>query len=157
MTEESVEMIRQVITDNPRTEITHLSQQVKLPYTTCKRILKDDLEFHPYRQQVKLPYTTCKRILKDDLEFHPYRLNWSEGRWEQKEDCWTYFLNGTLNAERYRLEILTPCVQMLHDGKLQEGYIQQDGARPHITMEMITYIDEFFEDFIISLCRQYAD
>ncbi|KAJ8952061.1 hypothetical protein NQ318_010971 [Aromia moschata] len=49
------------------------------------------------------------------------------------------FFNGTLNAERYRLEILIPFVQMLHDDKLQEDDIQQDGACMHATMEIINY------------------
>ncbi|KAJ8935297.1 hypothetical protein NQ318_015331 [Aromia moschata] len=52
-TEEDVEMVRQAITDNPRISITHLSQQVNLLYTTCQRILKDDLVIHPYRLQPK--------------------------------------------------------------------------------------------------------
>ncbi|KAJ8941321.1 hypothetical protein NQ318_017861 [Aromia moschata] len=48
-TEENGEMVRQVVTDNPRTSITHLNQQVNLPYETCQRILKNDLVLHPYR------------------------------------------------------------------------------------------------------------
>ncbi|KAJ8960936.1 hypothetical protein NQ318_020236 [Aromia moschata] len=47
-TEENVEMVRQVITDNPRTSITHLSQQVIQSQTTCRRNLKNGLELHPY-------------------------------------------------------------------------------------------------------------
>ncbi|KAJ8947420.1 hypothetical protein NQ318_009626 [Aromia moschata] len=38
-------------------------------------------------------------------------------------------------------KIITPSVQMLHDDKLQEGYIQQDGSRAHTTKETINYID----------------
>ncbi|KAJ8943497.1 hypothetical protein NQ318_016277 [Aromia moschata] len=46
-TEEHFEMVRQVITDNPGTPISHLSQLVNLPCITCQQILKDDLELHP--------------------------------------------------------------------------------------------------------------
>jgi hypothetical protein len=38
---------------------------------------------------------------------------------------------GTLNAERYRLDILTPFIETLLDDELTQGYFQQDGARIH--------------------------
>ncbi|KAJ8949632.1 hypothetical protein NQ318_007397 [Aromia moschata] len=43
---------------------------------------------------------------------------------------------------------------MLHDNELQEGYIQQDGARARTAREAINYLGEFFEDRIISLNMQ---
>lgn len=44
-----------------------------------------------------------------------------------------------LHAERYRTEILTPFINMLHDDEVQESYFQQDGARVHTTNENIAF------------------
>jgi hypothetical protein len=49
--EENIETVRQVIEEQPNTSIRHL-QQVDLSYTTCQRILKQDLHLHPYRLQL---------------------------------------------------------------------------------------------------------
>lgn len=60
------------------------------------------------------------------------------------------FVAGILNGERYRLEILTPFMQMLHDDELRYGYFQQDGARIHTTRDNLDFIMEFFDHRIIS-------
>jgi hypothetical protein len=47
----NIEMVRQEIEEQPNTSIRHL-QQVDLSYTTCQRILKQDLHLHPYCLQL---------------------------------------------------------------------------------------------------------
>ncbi|RZC05034.1 hypothetical protein BDFB_014960, partial [Asbolus verrucosus] len=48
---ENVEAGRQVVEQHPNTSIPHL-QQANLSYTTCQRILKQDLNLHPYHVQL---------------------------------------------------------------------------------------------------------
>jgi hypothetical protein len=49
--EENIETVRQVIEEQPNTSIRHL-QQVDLSFTTCQRILKQDLHLQTYRLQL---------------------------------------------------------------------------------------------------------
>jgi hypothetical protein len=58
---------------------------------------------------------------------------------------------GTLNAERYRLEILTPFIETLLDDELTQGYFQQDGARIHTTWANFNFLMEFYDNRLISL------
>ncbi|RZC41009.1 hypothetical protein BDFB_015015, partial [Asbolus verrucosus] len=58
---------------------------------------------------------------------------------------------GTLNADRYRLEILTPFIETLLDDELTQGYFQQDGARIHTTWANLNFLMEFYQYRIISL------
>lgn len=60
------------------------------------------------------------------------------------------FFNGSINAERYREEILQPFFNELHDDELREGYFQQDGARPHCTAETLQLLRQFFDNRLIS-------
>lgn len=59
----------------------------------------------------------------------------------------------TLNAANYRQLILQPFIDQLHDDELQRGFFQQDGATPHTANETITYLQQFFDDRIISRGR----
>lgn len=61
------------------------------------------------------------------------------------------FFNFTVNAARYRNNILAEFVEQLHDDELQHGYFQQDGATAHTTRETIAFLREFFDDRLISL------
>lgn len=60
------------------------------------------------------------------------------------------FFHETLNAERYRRLILEPFLQQLHDDELQVGYFQQDGATPHTAGATIRYLQQFYDNRIIS-------
>lgn len=60
------------------------------------------------------------------------------------------FFHDTINAERYRTNILEPFFANLHDDELQLGYFQQDGATAHTAGGTIRYIQEFYGDRIIS-------
>lgn len=63
------------------------------------------------------------------------------------------FFEGNLNGERYRNNILETFINQLHDDELQFGFFQQDSARPHIAHETINYLQEFFDDRLISVNR----
>ncbi|KAJ8938985.1 hypothetical protein NQ318_003678 [Aromia moschata] len=132
----------------------------------CQRILKSDLELHPYRLQSTHEILRADEHLK--LQFYHMFINYFKNNDAvfEKTFFFTYWLGaisraitdnphfyietplhsqtigvwavvsrtrivgptffaGTLNAESYRLEILTPFEQILHDDELQEGYIQQ--------------------------------
>lgn len=64
------------------------------------------------------------------------------------------FYNFTVNAERYRNNILNEFVEQLDEDELQNGYFQQDGATAHTTRETIDFLREFFDDRLISLHTQ---
>lgn len=66
------------------------------------------------------------------------------------QESLNYCFLGTLTAERYRNEILTPFVEQLHDDELQDSYFQQDGASAHCTQETLEFLRQFFGDRIIS-------
>ncbi|KAJ8957622.1 hypothetical protein NQ318_017511 [Aromia moschata] len=76
-----------LVTDNLRTSISHLSHQTNLPYTTCQRILKDDLELHPYRLQ------STQEILRADkplrLQFCQWFINHLTKSCVRKSFCFT--------------------------------------------------------------------
>lgn len=57
---------------------------------------------------------------------------------------------GTLNAERYREEIIRRFIDEIHGDELQFGYFQQDGATAHTSHETLNMIREFFDNRIIS-------
>jgi hypothetical protein len=57
---------------------------------------------------------------------------------------------GILNAERYRLEILSPFIETLLDDELTQGYFQQDGARIHTTWANLNFLMEFYDNRLIS-------
>lgn len=60
------------------------------------------------------------------------------------------FFDGTINAARYQENILNVFVNELHDDELQHGYFQQDGASAHTAARTITYLQEYFDDRLIS-------
>lgn len=60
------------------------------------------------------------------------------------------FFQGTINALRYREEILEPFINQLDDQELREGYFQQDGSPVHCTLENLNFIQEFFGNRVIS-------
>lgn len=63
------------------------------------------------------------------------------------------FFEETLNAENYRNIMLEPFLNQLHDDELQTGYFQQDSARPHIARVNLNYLQEFFDERLISQDR----
>lgn len=63
------------------------------------------------------------------------------------------FFNDTINAERYRTQILQPFINQLHDDELQRGYFQQDGAPPHVARATLEFLDEYFGERLISKDR----
>jgi len=60
------------------------------------------------------------------------------------------FFHNTISAETYRTEILQPFLNELHDDELRQGFFQQDGARAHTANETIQYLQEYFDDRVIS-------
>jgi hypothetical protein len=58
---------------------------------------------------------------------------------------------GILNAERYRLKILTPFIETLLDDELTQGYFQQDGARIRTTWANLNFFMEFYDNRLIRL------
>lgn len=66
------------------------------------------------------------------------------------------FFNYTINAERYRNNILQPFIEQLHDDELEHGYFQQDGATAHTAAETITFLQQYFDNRLISRGRYPA-
>lgn len=60
------------------------------------------------------------------------------------------FFNETINAERYRTQILQPFIEQLHDDEIRNGYFQQDGAPGHVAHATIQFLQEFFDERVIS-------
>lgn len=56
------------------------------------------------------------------------------------------FFEGNLNAENYRTNILLPFINQLHDDELQNGYFQQDSARPHVANDTLNFLREYYYD-----------
>jgi hypothetical protein len=203
----NIETVRQEIVEQPNTSIRHLQQQVDLSYTTCQRILKQDLHLHPYRLQLVhelLPNDRPRRqqfchwfmesfhnngailektFFSDESWFHlsGYVNSQNMRMWSGENPhyyievplhsqkigpiffegkysiIYATFKNlnvqiaGILNAERYRLKILTPFIETLLDDELTQGYFQQDGARIHTTWANLNFLMEFYDNRLISL------
>jgi hypothetical protein len=60
------------------------------------------------------------------------------------------FFHETLNAIRYREQILEIFINQLDDEELQNGYFQHDGATAHTTQENLVYLQQFYGNRIIS-------
>lgn len=59
------------------------------------------------------------------------------------------FFYDTINAERYQA-MLGTFIDQLHDDEIQNGFFQQDNARPHVAHSTIAFLEEFYDDRIIS-------
>jgi hypothetical protein len=60
------------------------------------------------------------------------------------------FFHETINATRYREQILEIFINQLDDEELQNGYFQHDGATAHTTQENLVYLQQFYGNRIIS-------
>lgn len=60
------------------------------------------------------------------------------------------FFDSTINSQRYRDGILTPFFEQLTDIKCQSGIFQQDSATAHTADDSLNFIQEIFEDRVIS-------
>jgi hypothetical protein len=60
------------------------------------------------------------------------------------------FFHETINAIRYREQILEIFINQLDDQELQNGYFQHDGATAHTTQENLVYLQQFYGNRIIS-------
>lgn len=60
-----------------------------------------------------------------------------------------YFFHITITAERYKKEILNVFNEIYQD-KLQQGFLQQDGATAHTARETINSLQHYFFNQIIS-------
>lgn len=67
------------------------------------------------------------------------------------------FFEGTVNAERYRRNLLEPFFQSLHDDELTHGYFQQDNATAHKTRETLALIHEFYDDRVVQFPPRSPD
>jgi hypothetical protein len=60
------------------------------------------------------------------------------------------FFHETVNATRYREQILEIFINQLDDEELQNGYFQHDGATAHTTPDNLLYLQQFYGNRIIS-------
>ena len=60
------------------------------------------------------------------------------------------FYDDTINAERYRNNILAPFFEQFTDTECRSGYFQQDSATAHTADQSLEFIVEIFENRIIS-------
>jgi hypothetical protein len=61
-----------------------------------------------------------------------------------------YFLNFTINSDRYINRILNPFINELDDQELQHGHFQQDSATAHTAFNTMQYLRQFFGNRVIS-------
>lgn len=60
------------------------------------------------------------------------------------------FFHDTINGERYKRIMLEPFINQLDDEEIQLGYFQQDGATAHTTSANLSYLQEFYDNRVIS-------
>lgn len=60
------------------------------------------------------------------------------------------FFDNTINAKRYRTEILEPFIAQLKKRELKKAWFQQDGASAHTARTSLQYLEEVFGNRIIS-------
>ena len=84
--EENIEKVRSLVTRNPQMSIRQMSVQLDLPYTIVWKILRDSLNFFPYKihlttelteqhKRIRLEYSTW---LLTKSETFPDRVIWSD-------------------------------------------------------------------------------
>jgi hypothetical protein len=67
------------------------------------------------------------------------------------------FYEGTINADRYRNNLLEPFFQNLYDDELLHGYFQQDNATAHKTRQTMERIHEFYDDRVVQFPPRSPD
>lgn len=67
------------------------------------------------------------------------------------------FFHDNINAVRYRELLLEPFINTLDDEELTLGYFQQDGAPAHTARTTLNYLEEFYDDRLISFNRWPAN
>jgi hypothetical protein len=60
------------------------------------------------------------------------------------------FFNDTINAERYRTNILEPFLGHLTEREIEEACFQQDGATAHTASSSLQFLEDIFHNRIIS-------
>jgi hypothetical protein len=60
------------------------------------------------------------------------------------------FFNDTINAERYRTDILEPFLGHLTERQIEEVWFQQDGATAHTASSSLQFLEDIFGNRIIS-------
>lgn len=60
------------------------------------------------------------------------------------------FFNDTINAARYRANILEPFIEHLLDDVINQGYFQQDEVTAHTANATLKYLQEFYDDRLIT-------
>lgn len=60
------------------------------------------------------------------------------------------FFNNTINADRYRTDILEPFLEQLNEREIEEAWFQQDGATAHTARASLRFLEEIFANRIIS-------
>ncbi|KAJ8957516.1 hypothetical protein NQ318_020553, partial [Aromia moschata] len=93
-TEENVKVVRQVITESPKTSISHL------PHSPCRRILKNDLELHPYRLQATHEILLAYEPL--GLQFYQWFINYFNNNDAVFKKAW-FHLSSYVNSHHMRL------------------------------------------------------
>lgn len=198
-TEENIQVVERQMEDDPHLSLRRLSQRTDLSFSTCQRIVRQDLGLYPYKVQLfqeLLPPDYNKRVdycnwfnetlnddetldrtfFSDEAWFHlsgfvnsqTMRM-WSQdnphffreaplhplkiGIWvgmSRRRLIGPIFFEDTVTAERYRNNIVDVFLNQLHDDELNYGYFQQDGATAHTARETIAYLQQFYDNRIIS-------
>ncbi|KAI4455511.1 transposable element tc3 transposase-like protein [Holotrichia oblita] len=139
LTEQIVDDIRQRIEATPKKSIRKLAAQSGSSFTTARKALVKNLHMHPYR------VTVTQQLLPIDI---PRRIRYCQ--WFNENLHNDDILDLT---DGYRTQILEVFIKQLHDDKLELGYLQQDGAPPHVAHDTLRYLEEYFGDNLITRDR----
>ncbi|KAK9752168.1 Helix-turn-helix domain (DUF4817) [Popillia japonica] len=130
---ETIERVREHFTAQPSTSTSRASQELEIPRTTLRRILKQDLKMKPYKMQINQP------LRPFDMERRFDFANEIIERIENGRIIGPVIVNGTV---AHGLNIV------------ENAWFMHDGARPHRTEEVFKILEEHFGNRIIGLDAQ---
>jgi hypothetical protein len=102
--EDVVENIRDTLEEHPRTSLTRLALQTGVPRSTCHKIVKKNLHFHPYK------VTTVQELLPNEPESRINYFNWFQNNLNNdrlldlsffSDEAWCH-VSGYVNSQNVR-------------------------------------------------------
>ncbi|KAK9730223.1 hypothetical protein QE152_g15446 [Popillia japonica] len=154
---ETIERVRENLTAQPSTSTSRSSQELEIPRTTLRRILKQDLKMRPYKIQINQPLRPfdmerrfdfaneiIERIENGSMSLRPLRPFDMERRFDFANEIIERIENGSMSLERVWWSDeshLNEIIERIENGNtldnLEMAIRQRIEGIPHATLQAV--------------------